>query len=624
MARNSAGQLLPRIPSEADGIQVNHCKNPTCKNFGVPAKPFVPRGRVSHGSTQADNYIVVARGKGLPCLKCHLCGEILPIKSNLGVVEELQRVGHSVWGSAPTCPDPNCPNHAIPLSAGLPHYKAFGRTLSGSQRYRCLACSRTITLSAPGQKQKKSHKNLDIFDRLMGKQPFARICDSLNITMSTLYGKVDFFYRQCLAFAGDRERRLLMEGPARDRLYLCVDRQDYISNWTQRSDRRNVQLTAIGSADLVSGYVMGMQLNYDPGLNPDDVEQSALMAGDYAVPVAFRRYARLWLKQDYAQAVARSTAKPKPMGGLVPGIERAYRAAAQRHDVESPEAPDSTRKLPGQGLQVRAEYALYGHFFHLARLTRKVEKVRFFLDQESGIRAAVLAAFQERVRRREVDAFYVRINKDLMVWEKLLALAESRKEFAAWQAAYPGLAQSQVETEMVKDAIRRAVAMGKWNDRWVRHPFPNMSEPEKAACYLTDFGDYTEDHLARLYLKASLHAIDRFFMQVRRRLSLLERPIGSSSNAGRTWYGYSAYNPASIEKMLGIFRVYYNYCLKGKDGKTPAMRLGLARGPVEVEKILAFDPYTSLRREPPMAKHTQPPSAGSPKEWMRNSEDVVI
>jgi hypothetical protein len=115
-----------------------------------------------------------------------------------------------------------------------------------------------------------------------------------------------------------------------------------------------------------------------------------------------------------------------------------------------------------------------------------------------------------------------------------------------------------------------------------------MSEPEKAVCYLTDYSDYDEDHLARLYGKASLHGIDRFFMQVRRRLSILERPIATSSKNYRMWYGYSAYNPATIVKLLGIFRVFYNYCAKGQDKKTPAMRLGLAKGTVALEDIIYF------------------------------------
>lgn len=93
-------------------------------------------------------------------------------------------------------------------------------------------------------------------------------------------------------------------------------------------------------------------------------------------------------------------------------------------------------------------------------------------------------------------------------------------------------------------------------------------------CYLTGAGGYDEDHLAWLCNKASLHAIDVFFMQVRRRLSLLERPTATASNNRRLWHGYSAYNPRSIVKLLEMFRVFYNDVLVGLDKQTPAMRLG--------------------------------------------------
>ena len=73
-------------------------------------------------------------------------------------------------------------------------------------------------------------------------------------------------------------------------------------------------------------------------------------------------------------------------------------------------------------------------------------------------------------------------------------------------------------------------------------------------------------------------------------LTLAERPVHSASSAGGTWHGYSAYNPVHLQRALEIFRVYYNFHVKGADGKTPAMRLGLVRGSVELEKILAFEP----------------------------------
>ena len=137
---------------------------------------------------------------------------------------------------------------------------------------------------------------------------------------------------------------------------------------------------------------------------------------------------------------------------------------------------------------------------------------------------------------------------------------------------------------------RSMSTIGKWSDRWLIHPFPSMSEPEKAICYLTDFSDYKPDHLARLYSKASLHSIDRFFMQLRRRISLFERPISSSSSFGRSWFGYSPYNPEIAMKLLMIFRVFYNYVAEGEDKKTPAMRLGLANKKISLDEIINFTP----------------------------------
>ncbi len=539
------------------------------------------------------------------------------MKSNHAVAEELLRMSSPLDSLEPCCPNQQCTNHAVGIGAGSPHYRAFGYTKSGSQRYQCLACRKTFALGKPTLRQRKTHKNIDVFDRLVGKQPFARICDSLDITMSTLYGKIDFLYRQCQAFAGDRERRGLVEGPMRDRMYVAVDRQIYISNWTERSDRRNVQLSAVGSADLRSGYVFGMHLNYVSDVDSGQVEQDAVASGDYAVPAAFRKYARLWLKQDYAAAVANSKAQPKTSVSLRQKILETYLDATSREDVEAPDTPSgSSRKLPTQGLQVHSEYTLYGHFHHLANLFNKVEKVRFFMDQESGIRAAVMSAFHDRIRQREVDAFYVRLQKNYAVWEKQQTLAASRKAFARWQAGAPGLTSRQVEVEMIKAEMAKAISVGKWSDRWIAHPFPNMSEPEKAVCFLTNYGDYTDDHLAQLYLMATLQPIDRFFMQVRRRLSLLERPFDSASTAGRVWYGYSAYNPAVIEKVLAIFRVYYNYVLKGDDKQTPAMRLGLARGPVTLEDIIRFDPNARYRGSPALDRTMKPDTV---KDWLNQA-----
>lgn len=423
----------------------------------------------------------------------------------------------------------------------------------------------------------------------MNKTPLRRICEVADIGPEGLYGKINFLYEQTKAFAANRERRLLEGMPIR-RLYLSTDRQDYVVNWTQHEDRRNVMLHAVGTADLDSRYVFGMHLNYDSMLNAGEIEADARTIGDYSAKASFRRYARCWLRGDYEAAIRAKAAGRNRVTrqDLQESIAATYAEAGLRADVEVSETQDSGKRLPAKGVQIHAEYTLYGHFFFLKCLFGGVEKLRFFMDQDSGMRAACLSAFQPEIAARRADAFYVRIAKARTISEKRQIISASRAEFEVARQANPGLSDTEIENLLIKERIAHMASFGKWQDKWLIHPFPNMSEPERAACYLTDFGDYDIDHLARLYNKASLHAIDSFFMQVRRRLSILERPIGSASAAGRTWYGYSAYNPAMIVKMLGIFRVFYNFCLSGQDGKTPAMRLGLAKGKVALEDIIYF------------------------------------
>jgi hypothetical protein len=148
--------------------------------------------------------------------------------------------------------------------------------------------------------------------------------------------------------------------------------------------------------------------------------------------------------------------------------------------------------------------------------------------------------------------------------------------------------------------VRRAESLGFPDDFWLEHPIPNKSETAKKICWLTNPGTCSEEHMARLYLRASLHPIDRFFMVVRRRLSFAERAYASANQAGKKWYGYNAYRPDNLAKLLEIFRVFYNYCIVGKDKQTPAVRLGLARGPVAPEDILYFEPNLSERKPNPV------------------------
>jgi len=575
----------PRVPAESHGININFCKNPNCANFGIP---------IETTSTYGNNrYIVVANSKGIPAGRCNTCGEHFPLKSNQGIFEEVWRIAGETFGE-PSCPVNTCANHHVPLSVAQAYY-AFGTTPSGSQRYRCRVCDKTFSVKpkkrSPIANQQLSSKNTRIFENLVNKMPLRRIIETTKISPSVLYERIDFFYEQALAFLADREAKL--SSMKLDRLYIGVDRQEYAINWSRRKDKRNVILSAVASADNETGYVFGMHPNFDPEADEGQIAKEVVATGDDQRPAPHRRYARFWLHADYEESM-KNSAKNRVAGDLVGDIANTYAFAQERDDIESPDALLKDEKLPEKGMLVHSEYTLYAHFLRLEKLFKGVEKVRFFLDQDSGIRGACFGAFADRIKERTVDAFYVRITKEQTVDVKRSLVLAASEKFKQVQKSNPNLSHDEVKLLMLKQEIAAARKIGKWKDRWVMHPHPTVSEAEKASCFLTDMGDYDDDHQAWLHNKASLHAVDSWFNRIRRRNSMIERPIASAANKGRTWYGYSAYKPEQIAKMLTILRVCHNYIWlpekveKGQIKQTPAMKLGLAKAPLTYQDIIYF------------------------------------
>lgn len=567
-----------KIPAPSGDLQYNFCKNPHCSNFGIEPDKAPP-----------GSYSLGYAGKAFPVLKCNACGESPPMKSNLGIADEIQRLSAYLQDCPLTCPVETCSNHTVPVGTKKA-YRSFGTTASGAKRYQCGVCHKTFSEAKSTQWQRDTHHNIDIFKFLVNKVPLSRIVSLLEISWSVLYNRIDFIHQQCLAFAADRERELqTLEIP---KLYLAVDRQNYEVNWTERKDRRNIVLSAMASADNLTGYVFGVHPNFDFTLDNTQIEQNAIAIGDAALAAPFRKYARLWLQADYQKSVQASASKGRLVPSTLTGtIAAKYAQTAQRDDIEAFDSKTKEEKLPSYGCQVKAEYTMIAHFYFLRSLMGNVQKWRFFLDQESGIRSACLSGFKQEVANHTAEAFYVSIQKELTVDQKRRLKTAANQRILEEKKNHPTLSDSEIKLQLLKQQINAVTHLGSWKDKWVQHPFPSMSEPAKAMCWLTEHQGLDPDHQAWLYDKASLHAVDSFFQKIRRRMAMFERAIHSQGNHGRTWNGYAAYNPAMVVKLLDIFRVVHNYVDTRKDGKevtTPAMRLGLAKAPIEYKSILYF------------------------------------
>ena len=377
--KSSAGasRIHPRIPPEHSGVQVNHCKSPGCMNYGIAAE---------QKSVPGSNRYTLEGKRGISSCLCTSCGVEFPLKSNIGIVEEIERLVSYLSPPAPLCcPNKDCANYAgrIPTDAAGA-YASFGKTAIGNPRWRCNVCGKTFSQNLKATaRQREPHKNKTIFKLLVNKMPVRRIIEVADIDPQTFYNRLDFLHRQCQLFAARRESALA-NLPIR-RLYLGVDRQDYLVNWLGRKDKRNTRLSAIAVVDNEYGYCFGAHLNFDPSLDTKAIQAEVEKSGDLSKPYPHRRFARLWIDADHEKASAKSMIAKQRKLGLATEIDETYSAAMTRDDIESPDTPSPTTRLPEYGMQIHGEYTMYGCFFFLKRLLGNVQKWRFFLDQDPGL-----------------------------------------------------------------------------------------------------------------------------------------------------------------------------------------------------------------------------------------------
>jgi len=379
-----------------------------------------------------------------------------------------------------------------------------------------------------------------------------RLCEVADIGAETLYRRIDRIYDQCRKVARSNERKLLESGLDHEFLHLCSDRQEYTLNWGSSMDRTPPILRATTTAESRSGYIVAQHLNFDPDVDLQECELAARDCGDPDLPFPFRRFARLALHQWQ-----------------------------ERVDIANGPVPD--------GVQVNDTCSIFAHFLFLADLFKHIPRIQNSIDADPGMDRGCLIAFGDRILDNTADLVVLGINKDMTVSQRRTALSRANDALEKMRVKHPGKRKAQLIADTLANRYRKERrAQDNPFKRWVNHPFPNMNEPEKRVLCLSDTGDRNITDLGWVLGRANLMAVDRYFMQVRRRLSVLERPMSTSSQAWRRWRGYNAYSPLVVMKLLEIFRTTYNYHLVGGKKTTPAQRFGLSDKPWGLADILQF------------------------------------
>jgi len=251
------------------------------------------------------------------------------------------------------------------------------------------------------------------------------------------------------------------------------------------------------------------------------------------------------------------------------------------------------------GMLVKTGYRTLGHMFVLREILKGagVERFQLSMDEHLSTIASFMCAFREQIAPAgatlpegeaglRAHGFLVRYDKDCPIDERERLYKAARKRMRAFARArgLEGMDREELGFEMIRAALD---ADGLPEDGWLPHPMPTLQEPRKKVRCIAGDPDMALDERARLYLGASLGRVDNVFELTRRFMSALERPFYTPSGGwNQVWYGYAPYNPDNVRKYLDIFRVVNNFVHTGKDGATPAMRLGFADRPLAYADVL--------------------------------------
>ncbi|MFC0561391.1 hypothetical protein [Halalkalibacter alkalisediminis] len=102
----------------------------------------------------------------------------------------------------------------------------------------------------------------------------------------------------------------------------------------------------------------------------------------------------------------------------------------------------------------------------------------------------------------------------------------------------------------------------------IEHPLTTIDRGFRKVECTTDLSSFEPSEVTNLILNVNDNAVNTFIQHIRRRLSILERPLTTARGDGKS-YIYSNFNPKYAQMALIILRTYYNFCFpyKTKEGK---------------------------------------------------------
>lgn len=573
-------------------IQYNHCTNPFCESFGLSQERFE--------KVKYKPYRYKLNGANNRRMKTIMCND-LPIVtklpkatlscttntfSNWAVAEELKRLIElqTVVEIEPkyNFHKDGCKyNGTTPFTEKSYFYKR-GKSTSNSQKYQCKECKKYTNVLPKKRESTTYHQKrndiLHLFSKLLlNKTSVRRTCDMLEIGMKTYYTKLEWLYRCCLEFLDKYETKGFQQRDFNE-IWLNTDKMLYNLNNIRRkgkgsfdtsfTDDSALQTHVVITADVHSRYVFRSDVAYDWNFNFEQLKEDTLLYREDHIDSFCRKNDRFRLSY-YPQAPTKDD-------------DQTFL------EYEEELLKFNNRNKLIKGMHVNSTYTSLAHFWLIKQLVNAKEW-RFVTDDDSSLATAIYRVFSDDIRLYNAHHFVSKIDKTKSTKQKYEEHVEAKRFLTDWGSSHGYSTKSlyvlaelylqeKLQThhfcEEVDFPHKRGVV---WLNNPIEHPLCPKDKGSYSVDCRTDVSGLDANELASTIMNVKDHAANSFIQQIRRRISILERPLVTATGHGKS-YIYANFNPKYAQYALTILRTYYNFCLpfgSGKTKKTPAQRIGL-------------------------------------------------
>ncbi|MBD3107555.1 insertion element protein [Bacillus sp. AGMB 02131] len=579
-------------------IQVNHCANPFCKHYGLEQMNYKGKAkRYKLSGNDAEKVIICGNDNrnqdGIPSLNC-----TTRTKSNWSVATEIERLNR-INTIVPIKPDyvfhkETCSLETTPFLNPKDFYKR-GTSTSNSQRYQCKTCKK-FTNVLPDKKrntgyhQQRNDVLVKFADHLINHVAVSRTCHLLKIGRGTYYSKLEWLYRCCLEFLETRETKAFEKKPF-DEIWVNTDKMMYVLNNVRKkgesikskpsSAEKQLPTQVVISSEHHSRYVFRADVCFDWEIAKQQILGDTLFYKDDHLNDFLSKNARF---NQYGLHPI------KPTQNDTQTMEEYFRQLEEYN----------MRFVYVDGLHVNQTYTTMAHLWLIKQMI-KSPKWRFITDDDNSLTTSINRIFTEEIKKKYAYLFICRVNKSLSRADAFKEYIQSIRDLREWGKS-KGIEEKDVQLlayyfleEQLKAHKFHKENSTLYGDTYncyaknpIEHPLGMKDRGKRIIDCLTDMTHLPTGIFAQFIDKVNDNSVNAFLQEIRRCISVLERPLVTSRGDGKS-YIYSNFNPKYAQMSITILRTFYNFCQPVKIGdseKTPAQHLGIANKAYKWEDII--------------------------------------